>query len=84
MTFPRKLIAALSLAAILAVAITPVAPGLLLALLVPLFFFVAPVASAVLALKPENESLPSVPFLAVAGSRGPPNACLIPPQKLCH
>jgi hypothetical protein len=70
----RRLIVVLCLAAILAVAIHPVAQGLFLALLAPILFFLAPAVISISGLKPENAEVPSVPFLAVAESRGPPNA----------
>ncbi len=74
MTTLRKLIAALCLVAVVALAISPVAPGILIALLVPLFFFLAPVAIALTSLKSEDEQVPAFQFSSVSGTRGPPNA----------
>jgi hypothetical protein len=69
----RKLVAAFCLVAILAMAMSPVVPCIFLALLVPLFFFVAPVSIAVRKAMLENEEAPAAPFLAVLDSRGPPS-----------
>ena len=70
----RRLIAVLCLVAILVTVISPITPGLFAALLVPLFFFLAPVLGAVPGPKPENDEAPAIPFLAVTASRGPPQA----------
>jgi hypothetical protein len=70
----RRLIAALCLVTLLVAAINPIAPSLFVALLVPLFFFLAPVSDAVPGPKPENDEAPAIPFLAVFSSRGPPQA----------
>jgi MFS superfamily sulfate permease-like transporter len=74
MTSLRRLIALLCLVTILVVAINPLAPGIFVALLVPLFFFLASVANVVPAPTSENEETPAVPFLDAVASRGPPHA----------
>jgi hypothetical protein len=61
------------LVAILAMAVNTAAPGIFLALLVPLFFFIAPVWIALRRPALESEVVPAIPFLAVVDSRGPPN-----------
>ena len=73
MTFARKLISVFCITAFLLAAIHPVAPAILLALLVPFFFLVAPVENVFLSWH-EDGDLPASPCLAIAGSRGPPNA----------
>jgi hypothetical protein len=73
MTALRKLIAAFCLVALLAVAVNPVTPGILVALLAPLFFFFAPVAIALTGVISEDQRIPARRFFAVFASRGPPN-----------
>jgi len=74
MKLARRLIVVLCLAAVVVAATHPIAHGLFLALLAPIFFFVAPVATFIPGLRPENAAVPATPFLAVIDSRGPPNA----------
>jgi hypothetical protein len=74
MKLARRLIVLLCLAAIVAVAIHPIAHGLFVALLIPILFFFAPVAIFAPRLRLENAEVPAVPFRAVLDTRGPPNA----------
>jgi len=70
----RRLIAFLCVVAVILAAITPGAPGLLWAILVPLLLFVAAVVIAPIRRESENSDAPAFPFLSVVTSRAPPTA----------
>jgi|CZKR01.1.fsa_nt_gi hypothetical protein len=70
----RRLIAFLCVVAVILAAITPAAPGLLWAILVPLLLFVAAVVIAPISRESENSDAPAFPFLSVVTSRAPPTA----------
>ena len=70
----RRVIAFLCVVALLLVAMTPAAPGLFLAILVPLFLFVAAVVLAPVDHESEDSHAPAFPFLLVLTSRAPPSA----------
>lgn len=70
----RRLIAFLCAVAVILAAITPAAPGLLWAILVPLLLFVAAVVIAPISRESENSDAPAFPFLSVVTSRAPPTA----------
>lgn len=70
----RRLIAFLCVGAVILAAISPAAPGLLWAVLVPLLLFVAVVAIAPISRESENCDAPAFPFLSAVTSRAPPTA----------
>jgi hypothetical protein len=69
----RRLIAFLCVVAVILAAMTPAAPGLLWAILVPLLLFAA-VVIAPISRETENSDAPAFPFLSVVTSRAPPAA----------
>ena len=71
-TTVRNVIALLCVAAILVCAFTPGAPGLLLALLSPIWLFVAAIVVLALLEPVINPRLSPVPFFSVFSSRPPP------------
>jgi uncharacterized protein (DUF58 family) len=70
----RRLIAFLCVVAVILAAITPAAPGLLWAILVPLLFFVAAAAIAPISRESKNSDAPPFPLISVVTSRAPPTA----------
>ena len=72
----RKIALFLCLAAVLLVAISPVAPILLWAIVVPLFLFCASVVVGPIDRRRELFGLPVSPVVALVAPRAPPNfAC---------
>jgi len=70
----RKLVAALSLLAILIAATSSLAPALFYALVVPILFFVAALVPAPLRREAEGLHIPPFPCLSVVACRAPPSA----------
>ena len=72
MSFARRFLVGICLALLIAVALAPASSGLLLAVLIPLWFFLALVS---IPLFPVVEPLAVQPFslLSIAGCRAPPS-----------
>ena len=73
MLFGRRIALFLCLAAILLVAISPVAPSFLWAIVVPLFLFCAAVVTSPIDRDLENIRVPLSPVTSLLASRAPPN-----------
>jgi hypothetical protein len=74
MSFLRRLIAFLCIVAVLLAAMSPVASGLVPAILVPLLLCIAVVVLATVARKSDEVYFPALPILASLASRAPPSA----------